>query len=177
MRTIVFGLAFFSLAAAASAEDIHKLTKTAKAHKELRVQGHANFNGNICESRGPLPEIELNIPPKSGTVCMRPGMVRVQNIWAGPPNQHCIGTKVSGVFVIYISFGSFTGLDTMQYTVKGVQSATRTYEVEIRVEASEATAVTSSAPSEPQRAGPMLACPALVADAEITGSSPRHRRL
>src|SRR5262249_44989019 len=100
MRTIVFGLAFFSLAAAASAEDIHKLTKTARAQKELRVQGYVNFKGSTCESSEPLPEIELNIPPKGGTVCMRAGMVPLRNTWSGR-DQHCLGTRISGVFVIY----------------------------------------------------------------------------
>src|SRR5262245_46654335 len=109
MWTITLALALISLAAASAAE-IQRLKKTANAHKELRVQGQANFNGDICESRGALPKIELNIPPKGGTVCMRPGMVRVQNIWAGTNNQHCIGKMVSGVFVIYTPFRSFTGL-------------------------------------------------------------------
>jgi len=100
-------------------------------------------------------------------------MVRLEETWSGR-NQHCIGKRFSGVFVIYKSFASFTGLDTMQYAVRGAQSATRTYEVEIRVEADQATAGASSTPSEPHRAGPMPACPALVADTEIVGSSHRH---
>jgi hypothetical protein len=164
MRTIAFGLAFFSLAAAASAEGIHKLNKTAKTNKELSVQGYVNFKGSICESSGPLPEIELNTPPKSGTVCVRAGMVRLGYTWSGK-DQHCLGTRISGVFVIYKSFGSFTGLETMQYavTVRGARSETRTYEAEITVEAGQATAAgASSAPPEPQKAGPMPTCPALV---------------
>jgi hypothetical protein len=162
MRTIALGLAVFSLAAAVSAADIQKLKKIAKAHKELALQGHANFKDNTCESRGPPIEIDLNIPPKGGTLCMRSGMVRVQYTWSGR-NQNCIGKRISGVFVIYIPFGGFTGLDTMQYTVRGAQPVTRTYEAEIRVEAGQATAAgASSAPSEPQKAGPMPACPALV---------------
>ena len=162
MRTIVFGLAVFSLAAAASAADIQKLKMTAKAHKELRVQGHVNFKGDICESRGPLPEIELNIPPKGGTVCVRPGMVRMGETWSGR-NQHCVGKRISGVLVIYRSFDGFIGLDTVQYTVRGQPSLTRTFEAEIRVEAGESIAArASTTPSEPQKAGPMPACPALV---------------
>ena len=39
MRIIALGLAVFSLVAAASAQDIQKLKKTAKAPKELAVQG------------------------------------------------------------------------------------------------------------------------------------------
>lgn len=164
MRTIAFGLAFFSLAAAASAEGIHKLNKTAKANKELRVQGYVNFKGSTCESSEPAPEIELNIPPKGGTVCMRAGMVPLRNTWSGR-DQHCLGTRINGVFVIYKSFGSFTGADTMQYavTVRGARSETRTYDTEIKVEAGQATAAgASSTPPEPQEAGPMPICPALV---------------
>jgi hypothetical protein len=164
MRTIALGLAVFGLAAAASAADIQKLQKAAKANKELRVQGYVNFKGSICESSGPLPEIELNIPPKGGTVCMRAGMVRLGNTWSGK-DLHCLGTRISGVFVIYRSFGSFTGLDTMQYavTVRGARSETRTFEAEITVEAGQATAAGAGpAPSESQEAGPMPICPALV---------------
>src|SRR5215470_11315196 len=126
MRTIVFGLAVFGLAAAASAADIQKLKKTANAHKELTVQGHANFKDDICESTGLLHEIELNIPPKGGTVCARPGMVRLRETWSGR-NQHCIGKRISGVLVVYKSFASFTGLDTLRYTAR-VPSDSKTYE-------------------------------------------------
>ena len=161
MRTIALGLTVFGLAAAASAEDIQKLKRTTKAHKELKVSGHASFGVNTCGSRQ-LPKIDLNIPPKGGTVCTRQGVARLETTWLGK-NQHCIGKTVSGVFVIYVSFAGFIGLDTMQYTVRGEQSRTRTYETEIRVEAGEATAAgASSAPSQPQKAGPMPACPALV---------------
>lgn len=164
MRTIALGLAVFSLAAAASAADIQKLKRAAKADKELMVQGYVNFKGSICESSGPLPEIELNIPPKDGTVCMRAGMVRLGNTWSGK-DQHCLGTRMSGVLVIYRSSGGFTGLDSMQYavTVSGARLETRTYEAEITVEAGQATAAgASSAPPEPQKSGPMPVCAALV---------------
>jgi hypothetical protein len=77
--------------------------------------------------------------------------------------QHCIGKRISGVFVIYIPFGGFTGLDTMQYTVRVQPSQTRTYEAEIAVEAGQATAARAGSPlSELQKAGAMPACPALV---------------
>ena len=156
MRTIALGLAVFSLAAAASAAD-YQLKMTAKAHKELVVRGY--FGGSTCESSGSV-EIDLNIPPKGGIVCMRSGMVRVENIWSGN-YQNCIGKRIRGVNVIYIPFRRFTGLDTMRYTV--TMSMTRTYEVEISVEAGEAKAAgASSAPSEPQQEGPMPVCPALV---------------
>jgi len=163
MRTIALSLAvLFSLAASASAAEIYKLkTKTAKAGKELAVAWFFKELRVNCES-GALPEIDLNIPPKGGVVCIRSGMRDVRNIWSGQ-NQHCIGTRVRGVFVIYIPFGSFTGLDSMQFTVKVGQPWTRTYDAKISVEAGEATTVgANSAPSEPQKAGPMSTCPALV---------------
>ncbi len=161
MRTIALALAFFSLAATASAAD-YKLKKTTKAHKELVVYGYFNLKGvSICESGRPV-EIDLNIPPKGGIVCMRPSMVRVEYTWSGK-SQNCIGKRISGVRVIYMPFGSFTGFDTLQYTVRG-GSATKTYEAEISVEADEATAAgTSSSPTDLQKAGPMPACPAFVA--------------
>ena len=160
MRTIALGLAVFSLASAAFAVD-YQLKRTAKGHKELTVYGHAIFRGD-CESRGPV-EINLNIPPMGGTVCMRSGMVPLRTTWPGT-SQHCVGKRISGVFVIYIPFGSFTGPDTMLYTVRVQPSLnSRTYEVEIMVDAGQAIAPgASSAPSEPQRAGPVPACPALV---------------
>ena len=159
MRTIAFGLAAFGLVAAASAQDIQKLRKTAKAPKELAVQGLVSID-DTCESRD-LPEIDLDIPPKGGTVCMRPGLVRLSSTWTGN-NQHCIGKRISGVFVIYLPFGSFIGLDTMQYTVRVEPPQTRTYEAEIRVEAGHTIIGPRSTPSEPQKAGPMPVCPAFV---------------
>ena len=161
MRTIALGLAVLGLAAAASAAD-YQLKNTVKAHKELVVRGYFNVEGSSCESTG-VVEIDLNIPPKGGIVCMRSGIVRVENIWSGK-YQNCIGKRISGVNVIYIPFRRFIGLDTMLYTVttRGQQSSmTRTYEVEINVEAGGAAGA-SSAPSEPQQEGPMPVCPALV---------------
>ena len=116
MRTIALGLAVFSLAAAASAAD-YQLKKTAKAHKELVVRGYFDLKDSTCESGERPVQIDLNIPPKGGIVCMRSGMVRVERIWSGK-HQNCIGKRISGVLVIYIPFRRFTGLDTMLYTVK-----------------------------------------------------------
>jgi len=160
MRTIALALALFSLAAGASAVEINKSKKTAKADKELEVRGLVNIK-DTCESREP-PEINLDIPPKGGTICVKRGMVRLGETWSGR-NQHCIGKRIAGVFVIYKSFAGFTGLDTVRYTAS-VPSDARTYEVEIRVEPGHATGPRAgSAASEPQKAGPMPPCPALVA--------------
>jgi hypothetical protein len=161
MRTIALALAVFGVAAPTSAAEIYKLNSTAKAGKERPVAWYFRNLRTNCETAG-LPELDLNIPPEGGTVCMRLEMRPVRNIWYGG-NQHCIGTKVLGVRVIYIPFGSFAGLDSMQFTVKMAPPVTRTYESKISVGAGEATAVgASSAPSEPQKAGPMPTCPALV---------------
>jgi hypothetical protein len=161
MRTIALTFAVFSFAASTSAAEIYKLNKTVKARKELTVNWFFKNLKDNCESGEP-PEIDLNIPPKGGTVCLRPGMVRVRNIWTGR-NQHCIGTKVWGVQVIYIPFESFIGVDSTQFTVKMGPPWNRTYEAKINVEGGELTAVdTSSASSEPQKAGPIPTCPALV---------------
>ena len=113
---------------------------------------------DTCESRE-LPEIDLDTPPKGGTVCMRPGMVRLASTWSGA-NQHCIGKRISGVFVIYLPFGGFIGLDTMQYTVRVQPPQARTYEAEIRVEPGHAPV--GAKPSQPQKAGPMPSCPAYI---------------
>jgi hypothetical protein len=153
-------LTFFSLAAA-SAADFYKLKMTATASKELRVHAYTHTDAT-CESKEPPPEIELNIPPTGGVACVRPGMVRLQYPWSDRI-EHCIGKRISGVFVIYIPFAGFTGPDTMQYTVRVQPSPTRTYEAEITVVAGQATAASaSSPPSELQKAGAMPACPALV---------------
>src|SRR5215467_2628136 len=160
MRTIALAFAVFSLAAPTSAAEIYKLDKTAKARKELPVTWFFRNLKDNCESGEP-PEIDLNIPPKGGTVCLRLGMVPVRNIWTGR-NQHCIGTSTWGVRVIYVPFENFIGVDTMQFTVK-MGRPWRTYEANIRVEAGEATVGDASfAPPGPQKAGPMPKCPALV---------------
>jgi hypothetical protein len=156
---VAFGMAAtiaWSQTPPASAPEIYKLNKTAKAGKELSVGWYFRIKDN-CEFKA-LPEIDLNIAPKGGTVCIRSDMVPVRNIWSGW-NQHCIGTMVRGVRIIYFPFGNFTGLDSMQF-----RAMTRTYDAKISVEAGdEATAVpASSTPSEPQTAGPMPVCPALV---------------
>jgi hypothetical protein len=93
---------------------------------------------------------------------MRPGMVRMQYVWSDRI-QHCIGKRISGLFVIYVPFAGFTGHDAMQYTVRVQPSQSRTYEAEITVLAGQATAAgASSPPSELQKPGAMPACPALV---------------
>ena len=92
---------------------------------------------------------------------MRPGMVRLATPWSGR-TMHCIGKRISGVFVVYLPFGSFTGLDTMQFTVKVQPPQARTYEAEIRVEPGPTPIGPKSAPSQLQKAGPMPACSAFV---------------
>jgi hypothetical protein len=155
VRRVALAFAAFSLISSASAAEIYILNKTTKGGKELSVASYFKIKDN-CEFKE-LPEIELNNPPKGGIVCIRSDMVPVRNIWSGR-NQHCIGTIVRGVRVIYFPFGSFTGLDGMQF-----RAMTRTYEAKISVEAGESTAVgASSTRSEPQKAGPMPTCPALV---------------
>src|SRR5262249_1991160 len=126
MRTIALALAFISLTAAAYAAEIGKLKKAGKTQKEMAVNGLVSIR-DTCESREP-PEIDLDIPPKGGTVCMRPGMVRLGETWSGR-NQQCIGKRISGLFVVYKSFAGFTGLDTMQYTAR-TSSDSKTYELE-----------------------------------------------
>jgi len=156
MRTLALALAFFSLAAAASAQDPYKLKATAS--KELRVHGYVRTD-ETCQGKEP-PEVDLNVPPMGGITCVRPGLVRLHHV-SSDRIQHCIGKRVGGIFVIYIPFEGFTGLDTMQYTVRTRSS--QTYEAEITVEAGEAKAAgASSVPSELQKAGPIPKCPALV---------------
>jgi hypothetical protein len=161
MRGASVGLALVGLAAAAThAAEVKRIKRVAEGHKEVVVEGHARMN-DTCESRGPV-EIYLNEAPKGGTVCMRQGKVRVRHIWTDKNHQHCLGKWISGVRVIYVPYASFTGNDAVRYTVKSRRGLTRTYEAEIRVVTGHAPSETTSSPSEPQKAGPMPVCPALV---------------
>jgi hypothetical protein len=164
MRGASVGLALVGLAAAAThAAEVRKIKKVAKGHKEVEVSSYASFKNDTCEFRG-LVEIYLDEAPKGGTVCMRQGKVRLVHTynWSGNKN-HCLGKRISGVFVIYVPYASFTGNDAVRYTVTGAKTrARRTYEAEIRVETGHAPSETTSSPSEPQKAGPMPVCPALV---------------
>src|SRR6266545_754003 len=125
MRPIALTFVVLSFAASTSAAEIYKVNKTAKAGKELSVNWFFKNLKDNCESGEP-PEIDLNIPPKGGTVCLRPDMVPVRNIWTGK-HQHCIGTRVRGVRVIYNPLESFTGVDRTQFTVKVGPPWNRTY--------------------------------------------------
>src|SRR5437868_417539 len=112
MRPIALASALISLAASTSAAELYHLNKTAKVNNELPVAYFFKILTDNCESGEP-PEIDLNVPPIGGTVCRRSGMVTARNIWSGR-KQHCIGTSVRGVRVIYVPFRSFTGPDSMQ---------------------------------------------------------------
>ena len=159
IRGASVGLALGGLAAAAThATEVHKIKKVAKEHKEVRVWGYVSIK-DTCESRGPV-EIYLDEAPKGGTVCMRQGNVRLTSLWdPSSKKQHCLGKRISGVWVIYVPYASFTGNDAVRYTVKNHDAVTRTYEAEIRVEWGSNT---TSSPPEPQKAGPMPVCPALI---------------
>jgi hypothetical protein len=166
MRAAAVPVLASSLAVAiASAAEVRKIKRVAKGHKEVMLRGHASFKDN-CEFRA-LPEIDVDEAPKGGTVCMRQGKVRVEVTWSGK-HQHCLGRRISGVHVIYVPYAGFTGNDAVGYTVKrvnlatGTIEATRIFEVEIRVEAGQAWSGTTGSPPEPQKAGPMPVCPALV---------------
>jgi len=157
MRGASVGLALVGLAAAATqAAEVHKLKIVVKGDKEVQVRGYVSIK-DTCESRGPV-EIYLDEAPKGGTVCMRQGNVRLENLWdPSSKKKHCLGRWISGVWVIYVPYAGFIGNDAVRYTVKNHDAVTRTIEAEIRVEW---FSKTTSSPSEPQKAGPMPMCPA-----------------
>src|SRR6185369_11127462 len=129
MYKIALALAGLSFAASTSAAELYHLNKTAKFNYEIPVAYFFNLVTENCESGEP-PAIDLNVPPIGGTVCKRPSMVTVSNIWSGR-KQHCIGTSARGVRVVYSPFRSFTGPDSMQFTVKVTPPWTRAYETKI----------------------------------------------
>ena len=152
-------------AAIANAAEVRTIKRMVKGHKEVVVQGHVSFHDD-CAFRA-LPEIHLDEAPKGGTVCMRQATVRVEFTWQ-TKHQHCLGRRISGVQVIYAPYANFAGNDAVRYVVKrvdlvtGAVEATRTFEVDIRVESSQVPSDTTRSSPEPQQAGPMPECPALV---------------
>jgi hypothetical protein len=97
----------------ALAKDVH-LTKTIEAAKAIVVSEHARSRDN-CEGIEP-PALYLDKPPDHGTVCFRPGNTTPAEIMTGNATQ-CLGRKIAGVRVIYLSRWRYTGRDELRYTV------------------------------------------------------------
>jgi hypothetical protein len=109
------------------------LTIATKNPNEVRVRGYARFDMNCVAEEA--PEIYLDVPPQSGFVCVRTSRVTVRKLYGG--KAECLGRSISGIEVIYLPQRTFTGIDTIRYTVKF--AAKVTVEADISVQSDQET--------------------------------------
>jgi hypothetical protein len=107
---VMFGVVICS---PASAQDQH-LSRTTKADSEINILGYARANQS-CEGIDP-PSLFLDKPPDHGSVCFRPGKLRLKEAIVGNLTQ-CVGRQVPGVTVVYIPQAGYIGTDEVRYTV------------------------------------------------------------
>jgi len=112
------------------------------------------------------PEVYLDKPPDHGTVCFRVGNIKLAHITTGNATQ-CLGRKMSGVRVIYLSRWRYAGPDELRYTVVFPTVRESIY-VELSIVSNQAGSSGTippdiSAPSSEasQSPGPMPECAAL----------------
>jgi hypothetical protein len=169
--SLVFGfvwalvaIGFLSNCSPAAAQDGH-LTKTTEWAKAAVILGYGRANQN-CEGVEP-PALYLDKPPDHGTVCFRKSNIRLREVIVGGLPQ-CVGRKVRGVSVVYLSRWGYAGSDNLAYTVVFPQ-ARHSVHVDLTVLSNRPNApgtvpadISSPAAESPQSPGPMPECTALV---------------
>lgn len=96
------------------AQDAH-LVKTTRAGHAVIILGYARSDQN-CEGITP-PVLYLDKPAEHGTVCWRPGKLKLREAIVGNLTQ-CLGRDIRGVNVVYFPRWKYVGSDGLQYTVE-----------------------------------------------------------
>jgi hypothetical protein len=139
-----------------------KLTKNTRAGQALLVDGYARSDNN-CQGLDP-PKITIDQPPEHGIVCWRRGDLLLKTTIESN-FAHCLGRKIDGFHLIYLSHKDYTGSDHIRYTV---QFPTTQYSVEVTLNVLPDRAKSSlaapadtnaSAGETPQPSGPIPPCP------------------
>ena len=154
----------FSACAPAVAQDQH-ITKTVRAAHDVVLEGYARTNPS-CDGIEP-PALYLDKPPDHGLVCFRIGDMKLHAAIVGNLTQ-CLGRKIRGVSVVYLSGSEYTGPDDLRYTVVFPEARHGVF-VDLTVlpgrpNSPDAVPADISAPASaaPQSSGPIPACTALV---------------
>jgi hypothetical protein len=167
LRLVAYGLVALatSLLPCANAYAQRQLLKIVTAGHDVLVDGYARADNN-CQGIDP-PQIMIEQPPEHGTVCFRRDDLVLRTTMENNL-VHCLGRKVSGFSVIYLSRRDYKGADRFRYTVRFPtveHSIDVTLNVlpEWRASLMAVPADVSAAAGETrQRAGPIPACTALV---------------
>jgi hypothetical protein len=161
---ILTAIGFLSCCSLAAAQDQH-LTKTTEAAKAVSILGYSRSNQS-CEGIEP-PALYLDKPPDHGTICFRPGNIKLSEAIVGGLT-HCLGRTIRGVSVIYLPRWGYIGPDDVRYTVVFPQARQSVY-VDLTVLSSQSGSsgavppdISAPAMESPQSPGPMPACTALV---------------
>ncbi len=136
------------------------LTMATKSPNEVRIRGYARFDMNCAAKEA--PEVYLDVPPMSGFVCVRTSSVTVRKLYGGAAG--CLGRTMSGIELMYLPRRTFTGIDTIRYTVK-FPTATVTVEADINVQSDQETTKSGAIPARPENfkaPGPIPMCVPLV---------------
>jgi hypothetical protein len=158
-------IAFLLLGFGSVVADNQRLVIRARAAHDAVITGYARSNSS-CDAIEP-PELYLEKPPAHGTVCFRTGNVQLRAVIVGNLAQ-CLGRKVRGAIVVYLSHLGYAGSDNLRYTVI-FPDARHSVEVDVDVQSdrsnrSEAPSAGTGAPisQAPQLPGQMPRCAALV---------------
>ncbi len=144
------------------------LSITGKADHELMLWGAGEMNpGNTadCAPAKP-PAIDLDAPPSHGIVCLRPADYIIGETYGF--NDHCLGKKTSGVYVIYLPRHGYTGADALRYTIRFSKGpATVNFNLTIVPDTTPSPGalpadITAPGNDTSQSLGPIPACTALV---------------
>jgi hypothetical protein len=146
-------------ASQASAEST-TVKRTAKAGYETPIWVHARWDKN-CEVVRPLI-LHLDEPPRHGIVCAKVEQITIKSIYKGAA-RHCIGRRISGIRVYYLSKLDYAGRDEFKYTARYLPLQ-RTIQINvIRADKRDRRVVPPDiAANERQEPGPIPACGALI---------------
>jgi len=102
------------LAGAAMAEDDH-FKRTAQPATSVVIRGYWRADNN-CEAKEP-PALLFDKPPEHGIVCFRRDEVTMSKVIVGDGLQHCLGSRIRGLKLIYQPRLGYSGPDEVRYTV------------------------------------------------------------
>ena len=177
LRSVTAVAAFVMLAVCLSTscgatKPLEQLSRSGVSGQPIYLGGYRRIDKN-CNGLN-LPKAVLDVPPAHGALCyeirqiMRAKLTKAVNIFGDPwLYPHCVGRRVRGIGIMYVSAAGYAGSDTLKYKINfGKAEAWLQVDATVNVRAGEANVFTGAplveTPLSPQQLGPIPRCAALI---------------
>lgn len=153
-------------------EPLKQLSRSGMSGQPIYLGGYMRIDKS-CDGLN-LPKAVLDVPPAHGTLCYeirqitRPKLTKPVNMFGNPwLYPQCVGRRVRGIGVMYVSAAGYAGPDTLKYKINfGKAEAWLQVDATVNVRAGEANLAKGAplveTPRSPQQLGPIPRCVALI---------------